>query len=294
MQWKIPANFTTGMYILRIKGADANWNDTGIIGDSAPFRISKGLDLKTKVGIFKKIMEQNTAIAIKTVYVANLPDLMLYAEELKYIDWENKIVRYHIAIKNQGNKEAKNIPIKLSIYRRGVSKEVGVVGGEIKSIPPGMTVSWSREYKLKNIGIYDFIFKVNYFNSIKELRYDNNESKPKTIKREALPDLITWLITTKAQQFVPKIIKFGVQNIGQSVSRGTKLRVSIEHIGSKMYDIPALRAGEMYIVESRETFNIAKDATVELVIDPYNKVKEGKERNNYLVKKIKIIRNAGF
>jgi hypothetical protein len=39
MQWKIPANFTTGMYILRIKGADANWNDTGIIGDSAPFRI---------------------------------------------------------------------------------------------------------------------------------------------------------------------------------------------------------------------------------------------------------------
>jgi hypothetical protein len=39
MQWKIPANFATGAYILRIKGVDAKGNGTGIKGDSSLFRV---------------------------------------------------------------------------------------------------------------------------------------------------------------------------------------------------------------------------------------------------------------
>jgi hypothetical protein len=39
MQWKIPANFATGTYILRMKGTDAASNDIGVTGDSSQFKI---------------------------------------------------------------------------------------------------------------------------------------------------------------------------------------------------------------------------------------------------------------
>jgi type 1 fimbria pilin len=39
-EWIIPINLKAGKYIIRIKGADANWNDTGIMGDSKVFSIT--------------------------------------------------------------------------------------------------------------------------------------------------------------------------------------------------------------------------------------------------------------
>jgi hypothetical protein len=54
-KWIIPNSFTPGKYIIRIKGVDNNWNDTGIHGDSALFsiknRFSKIENPKTVNGV---------------------------------------------------------------------------------------------------------------------------------------------------------------------------------------------------------------------------------------------------
>jgi subtilase family serine protease len=151
-----------------------------------------------------------------------------------------------------------------------------------------MTVAWNKTYQLKEIGTYDFLFKVNPDATVKEYLYNNNSAKRKTISREALPDLVVWLMTTKVDIIARSRVWVGVKNIGQKTSSPTKLKFYIQTKGTKYLDIPPIAPGKFYTAERRPWFHSLKDVWVEMTIDPYHTLREDKERNNYAKKKLKV------
>jgi hypothetical protein len=282
-EWLIPASLSTGTYILRIKGTDANGNDTGVHGDSHLFKIQNCLSIdKGKIAANINVNKSNLTIQ-------NRPDFMVYGEQLDFIDRDNKTVKYHVAVKNKGSKDAHNIPIELKIYLRGnPGRIVKTITYTIPSLPKNMTVAWNKTYQLKEIGTYDFLFKVNPDATVKEYLYNNNSAKRKTISREALPDLVVWLMTTKVDIIARSRVWVGVKNIGQKTSSPTKLKFYIQTKGTKYLDIPPIAPGKFYTAERRPWFHSLKDVWVEMTIDPYHTLREDKERNNYAKKKLKV------
>jgi len=237
----------------------------------------------------------NSNINKANIQIQSLPDFMLYAESLGYIDWEHKIVKYHVAVKNKGSKNASNIPVKLEIYKRGRPGHIiETITDTIPSLPRNMTVSWNRTYQLNDIGTYDFVFKVNPDAVVKEYLYNNNTSVRKTISREALPDLRVWLMTIKVSILGKERVWVGVQNIGQKTSGPTKLKFYIETKGTKYLNIPPIAPGKFYTAERKEWFHSLKDVWVKMTIDPDNNVREDKESNNFAQKKLVVWSNTIF
>ncbi len=221
--------------------------------------------------------------------IMKLPDFYPYGEQLGYISWKHKIVKYHVAVKNKGQKDANNVPVKLEIYLRGTPGHiVKTINHTYPSIPKGMTVVFDRTYQLNNIGTYDFIFKVNPDATVNESVYSNNSAKRMTISREKLPDLIVWLMTPKVDIISRSRIWIGVKNIGTKTSSPTKLKVYIQTKGTKYLDIPAIAPGNFYTAERKEWFHSLKDVWVEMWIDPYNTLREDREDNNHAKTKLKV------
>ncbi len=275
--WKVPASVANGSYYIRVKTIDNQ-----VYNDSKVFAIQKCFPVNTPININSNINKQN-------VNVEKLRDFIVFGEQLVFLDWENKIVEYSVSIKNKGQKDAYNVPVKLEIYQRGNPGHIiKFFNYTYPLISKGVTEHFVRTYKLENIGTYDFTFRVNPNATIKEYKYSNNFAKRMTISREPLPDLRVYLMTIKAGIVSRSTIRVCVENNGQKASSPTKLKLYIQTKGTTSHDIPSIPSGHCYVAKRKEWFHSLKDVWVEMWIDPYNNIREDKERNNHYKIKLNI------
>ena len=280
--WTIPSSLSNGSYYIRVRTVDNHVYD-----DGSYFTIQN---------CFAGIGNTNYRSKYGSAYkLQKLPDFGVFGEQLGFIDWDNKIVEYRVSVKNKGQKDAPHVPVKLEIYLRGnPGRIVKTINYTYPLILKGDTVNFVRTYQLTDIGTYDFIFKVNPDATIKEYKYSNNSAKRMTISREKLPDLIVWLMTQRVDIISRSRIWIGVQNIGQKTSSPTKLKVYIQTKGTKYLNIPAIAPGKFYTAERKEWFHSLKDVWVEMWIDPYNTVREDREKNNYAKTKLDVWSHTVF
>ena len=255
--------------------------DNAVYGDGDVFVIKKcfvGIGSNTNYGKYGSGYK-----------IQELPDLIPEEVKLGFRNWDLKIARFKVNIRNKGALDAHNIPLKLEIYKRGAPAHlVKTFTDSINFLPQGTYVTRLFDYQLPEFGTYDFIFKINPDHTVKEYKYSNNTSIRKSISKEKLPDLIVWLVTPKVDILSRSKIWIGVQNRGQKTSSPTKLKVYIQTKGTKYLDIPPIAPGHHYIAERKEWFHSLKDVWVEMWIDPYNNVREDKEMNNYAKTKLNV------
>ena len=283
--WTIPTSVANGSYKIRVKTID-----NAVYDDSDVFRIeSNNFPLDRDMN--KALSEDTFISGVRKIKF--LPDLMVYGERLYYVDLEQHIANFHAAIKNIGKSDAKNVLVKLMAYPKDSSgrilmSQVATYTKTLRSIPVGMTADFDQTYKLKTMGLtYYFVFEVNPDHSVEESNYNNNISK-KTIIRENLPDLITWVVTPQDTVWIRAETVVRVQNIGKKRSAPTRLKFYIETKGTKYYDVPALDPGQYADIIRREWFHSAKDVWAELWVDPDNLVREDHENNNHYKIKLDI------
>ncbi len=280
--WEVPVDLANGSYYIRVKTVDNQVYD-----DGEAFTIQNCF-----VGIGNNTNYSKYGSAYK---LQKLPDLTPEKENVGFINWELKIVRFRVDIRNKGASDAHNIPVKLEVYKRGApARLLKTFTDSIDFLPQEVYVTRVFDYKLPEIGTYDFIFKINPDHTVSEYRYDNNTSVRKSISREKLPDLIVWLMTKRVDIISRSKIWIGVQNIGQKTSPPTKLKVYIQTKGTKYLDIPAIEPGKFYTAERKEWFHSLKDVWVEMWIDPFNTIREDREKNNHAKTKLDVWSHTVF
>ena len=279
--WTIPDSIPAGQYIVRVKTMD-----NAVYDDSDVFRI-ENMNLTFNQNMNKALSKEGLISGVRKVKL--LPDLMVYGEKLYYVDLEQHVAKFHAAIKNIGKSDAKNVLVRLRVHPQDSSgrilmSQVATYKKTFRSIPVGMTAVFEQTYKLKTMGLtYYFIFEVNPDHNIEESNYNNNSTK-KSIIRENLPDLVTWIVTPKHSVWIESAVVARVKNIGKKRSAPTRLKFYIETKGTKYYDIPALDPGQYVDITRKEWFHSAKDVWAELWVDPDNLVREDHENNHYKIK----------
>ena len=284
-RWTIPASVTNGSYKIRVKTID-----NAVYDDSDVFRIESN-NFTFDRDMNKALSDEGLISGVRKIKL--LPDLMVYGERLYYVDLEQHVANFHAAVKNIGKSDAKNVLMKLMAYPKDsagriLMSQVATYTKTFRSIPVGMTAAFDQTYKLKTMGLtYYFVFEVNPDHSIEESNYNNNLSK-KTIIRENLPDLITWVVMPQHSVWIKSDVVAGVQNVGKKRSAPTRLKYYIEGKGTKYYDVPALDPGQYVYIDRNEWFHSAKDVWAELWVDPDNLVREDHENNNHYKIKLDI------
>ena len=276
--WTIPATIPNGSYKIRVKTID-----NAVYDDSEMFRIENA-NIAFNQNINNALSKKGINESIRKFKL--FPDLMVYGEKLFFTDLEQHVAKFHAAIKNIGKSDAKDVFVRLRVHPKDSSgrilmSQVATYTKTFSSIPVGRTVVFDQTYKLKTMGLtYHFIFEVNPDHSIKESNYNNNISK-KSIVRENLPDLTTWIVTPKHSVWIESHVVARVKNIGKKRSSPTRLKFYIETKGTKYFDIPALDPGQSIPITRKVWFHSSKDVWAELWVDPDNLVREDHENNNH-------------
>ncbi len=277
-EWTIPSNLEqAGDYKIKVTTVDNT-----VSGESGVFFI--GSSIKVVGGINVNLQQIPKA------------DLEVYGTTLNFTGSKMGEVKFHVAVKNKGNKNVVNIPYILRISGSTGKYQRYVLTGIFVSLPEGMTVTLDKTFLLDGKGNYTFTFIVNpNLKAFPEYGYNNNKVT-KTIYFKGLPDLIVSFIGVGMNSRIgfSHKITFEIKNIGDSSSSPCKLRTYIEGNGVKFYNVPSIAPGQIIkINRSAKWFKLGYKR-IEAIIDYYNVVEEKNENNNKSRVKTKVITGTIF
>ncbi|MCP4180545.1 MAG: hypothetical protein GY756_22510 [bacterium] len=195
-------------------------------------------------------------------------------------------IKFTASIYNAGLSTAKATTAKLEI-KGPKKKTIYIPFGELKG---HMTNTLTYDYTLPQYGIYRNTLtldaKKDLHSNNPQISHETNLSnnvKYITYGVNPLPDLV---VITKQYQHVkvPKksTIVVKVKNIGDTPSPKSKLRFWIEKKGVKIYTIPSLKPGKIFVVKRKEYWGTSGKRKFSAHIDYNNIVKEKKDNNNKL------------
>ncbi len=276
-EWKIPSNLTQASdYKIRVKTIDNK-----VFGESGPFTIESSIKLHGGINVNLRLIDK--------------PELEVYGTVLNFTNSRIGEVRFHVAVKNKGKKDAENVPYELKISGQGRYRNY-IVRGTFQSIPQGMTVTLDRSFVFEVKGRYVFTFTVNPdLKAFPEYNYNNNKVV-KSIFFKGLPDLIVSFIGVGMHSRIgfSHDVSFEIKNIGDSSSPPCKLRTYIQGNGVKVFNVPAIAPGQIVkFKRSAKWFKLGYKK-IEAIIDYGNIVKEKREDNNRGTVKTKVITGTIF